>query len=219
MSERYKQSRPKIPTGSIQKLVRLRTARFNEDVEALASSLFNGRITLRFWEEEMRTQLRLFHTGMTAIGAGGWGEVESRQWGRAGAIIKEQYRFLHGFAQDIADRRETISEKMIAARARMYGAKGTFTANVAQAVDLLEYLPWMPRDGSTTCINGCKCHWSLTASAPIDGVKTVTAVWTLTPAEHCRASAGKDGCIERNGFTTQFEVLGKTKIPAMIGAS
>jgi hypothetical protein len=206
-----------IPAGSIRKLVRARQERFNDDVTALAGRLYRGEITLRMWESDMRTRLRLFHTGCTAIGAQGWEDVTPSQWGRTGAILKEQYRFLHGFAQDIFDRREYITEKSIAWRARLYGAKGAYTAGVAQAGDLLQFLPYMPKDGSTTCLNGCKCHWSLTASAPVDGVKQVTAVWTLMPAEHCEASPGFEGCVDRNGVTVQFEVLEGVRVPARLG--
>lgn len=209
--------RSHIPAGSIRKLVRIRTERFDEIVTMLAELLYLGEITLRMWEEEMRTQLRLFHTGCTAIGAQGWDDVTPSQWGRTGAILAAQYLFLHRFAQDIYDRREYITEKSIAWRARLYGAKGAYTAGVAQAGGLLEFLPFMPKDGSTTCLNNCKCHWSLTASAPVDGAKQVTAVWTLTPAEHCEASPGFEGCVDRNGVTVQFVVGEGVKVPARLG--
>lgn len=200
-----------IPRGSARKLVHLRTELFNQDMERLARSLVEGRITLRFWEEEMRTQLRLFHTGMTAIGKGGWHKCRPADWGRTGAILKEQYGWLHGFAQDIADRRETITERMIAWRAKLYGAKGGYTASIALAGDIADLLPWMPKDGSTICLNGCKCYWSMTESAPENGEKLVTAVWVLTKAEHC------DTCVERDGRTIQFLVPENMDVPARIG--
>lgn len=215
MSE--ERSRPTIREDDIARFVQLRTELFNRDVNRLDRSLFEGRITLRMWQEEFKTQLRLFHTGMTAFGAGGWGQVTSSQWGRTGAILREQYGYLARFAQDIYDRRETISEAMIAWRSRLYGLKGAYTANVAHAGDVLQYLPYMPRDGSTTCLNGCKCYWDLQETLPIDGMKQVIATWTLTPAEHCEASRGRAGCIDRDGYVVRFGVPEGMRVPARIG--
>ena len=194
------------------RLVQLRTEKFNETVEMLARNLRNGKITLAMWEEEMRTQLRLFHTGCAAIGKGSWGACTSSDWGKVGAILKEQYKYLHRFARDIYDKAETITEKAIAWRAKLYGAKGGFTAAYVQAGDIAGMLPWIPRDGSTACLNNCKCAWYLSEGDPSpDGIKQVDALWQLHPAEHCA------DCVARDGHVEHLFVTADTYVPSQIG--
>jgi len=198
--------------GTKRRLVQIRQEKFNETVNALAHNLRTGRITLAYFEEEMRTQIRLLHTGMGAIGKGSWKAMTSSDWGRVGNVIKKQYRWLHGFAQDIYDRRETITEGQIAWRARLYGDAGAYTATIIGAGDVTDFLPWIPRDGSTECLNRCRCEWLLSEDDPDrDGMKAVEAVWTLHPAEHCAT------CVSRDGHREYFTVPAEMEIPATIG--
>lgn len=207
--DRFKQFR--IADEDKVKLVQLRTERFYADVDRLAESLREGRITLQMWEEEMRTQLRLFHTGMAAIGKGGWSGCTSSDWGKVGNVLKEQYGYLHRFAQDVYDRRETITAAAIAWRSRLYGDKGGYTAALIQAGDVTGFLPYLPRDGSTLCLNRCRCFWSLMEGDIEEGIKPVTATWVLTPAEHCAT------CIERDGHVEAFTVPAEMEVPTRIG--
>jgi len=205
----FKQVR--IADKSKPKLVALRTQRFNEDVTRLSQNLVDGRITLGMWEEDMKTQLRLLHTGMVAIGKGNWQSVTSSDWGKVGNILKEQYRYLHGFAQDIDRDRETITAERIAWRAKLYGAKGGYTAGLIQAGDIAGLLPWIPRDGSTICLNNCRCTWEMGESPPEEGVKLVFARWTLHPAEHCET------CVDRRGYVARLTVPEEMEVPSQIG--
>jgi len=193
------------------KLLQLRLERFNETMEQLAHNLRSGRITLNLFEEEMRTQLRLFHTGCAAIGKGGWAGCTSSDWGKVGAILKEQYRYLHNFAQDIYDKAETITEKAIAWRAKLYGLKGGYTAARIQGGDIADLLPYLPRDGSTECLNSCRCLWLLTEGDIEEGIKPVEAIWTLSPAEHCAT------CVSRDGHIENITVLAGVEVPSQIG--
>jgi hypothetical protein len=192
-------------------LVRIRIDRFRKDVDGIAESLRTGRITLNMWQEEMKLLLRQLHTGATAIGVGGWEQATSRDWGKVGPILKEQYRYLQGFARAIYDKRDTISLAAIQARAHLYGEKAAYTANIAQAGEIAGLLRWIPRDGSTLCLNNCLCQWVFSEIGRDAGMKTIQATWTLNPAEHCAT------CIERDGFTTTFTVPEDTKVPPFIG--
>lgn len=203
----------RIAEGSKARLLRLRIDLFNRDMEGLVRSVMEGRITLGFFEEEMRTQLRLLHTGAMAIGKGSWLEVTSSDWGRVGASLRQQYQFLHNFIKDIYDRRETITEEMIAWRAKLYGLKAAHTATLGQAGDMIGYLPWMPKDGSTRCLNGCMCTWefSETSEGAPSGMKIVQATWTLHPSEHCET------CLDREGHTVPIELSEDLEVPTSIG--
>ena len=200
-----------IDDASKANLVKIRIQVFYRDVDALAERMYAGQISLGQWEEDMRTLVRELHTGCTAIGKGGWDLMTPKGWGQAGAAIKKQYRWLHGFAEDIEERKDTISLAAIKARAHLYGEAGGYSANLAQAGDIASMLPWIPRDGQSECMNNCKCAWILVEGEPEAGMKTITATWTLSPAEHC------DTCLERSGHVETLVVPAGTEVPDFIG--
>ena len=140
--------------------------------------------------------------------------MTSADWGRLGTPLREQYKYLHGFANTIAEQAETISLKAIQARARMYGRATGNTAALIQAGAVIEgMLPWMPADGSTKCLGSCKCRWELriTKVDKKSGDRTVKAVWRLSPAEHCT------DCLERNGHVEMLVVPKDVIVPKYIG--
>lgn len=219
MTEIFKQL--PIDEASRKNLIAVRISVFEEDVNTLAENLYTGQISLGQWEESMKSLVRGVHSSTAAIGKGGWESMTQSDWGRVGAEVKAQYRYLHGFAEHISDNRETISLNAIQARARLYGGASKHTASMMQAGDLAGGtrrhpttfigLPWLPGDGSTECMVNCKCHWELDI---VDRTKTsqlVRAIWILTEAEHC------DDCIGRNNYTIVLTVPIDIKIPEIIG--
>lgn len=210
MSEvRFKQAT--IPGGIRGRLINIRIEKFNTTVDDLARNLYDGKITLGFWEEEMRTQLRLLHTGAMAIGKGGWDNVTPSDWGKVGNILKEQYNYLHQFAKDIYDRRNTITVEAIQWRSKLYGEKAGYTVALAQALESPLILPWIPRDGSTACWNRCRCEWLFTEIPQDEMTKMVIATWTLNPAEHCV------DCLAREGFQVSGYYSLDTPVPEIVG--
>ena len=197
-----------------QKLLDLRIELFYDKSDELATKVFTGELTIGAWEEAMRAELRQLHSSGAAITKGGWDQMSSADWGRLGTPLREQYKYLHGFANTIAEQADTISLKAIQARARMYGRAVGGTASLIQAGAVIEnLLPWMPGDGSTKCLINCKCRWDLRI-IKVDkksGDKTVKAVWRLSPAEHCV------DCLERNGHIEILVVPKDTVVPKYIG--
>jgi hypothetical protein len=142
-------------------------------------------------------------------------------WGRVGAEVKAQYRYLQGFADAVVAQKDTISLAYIEARANMYGEAARHTANIMQAGNLAggtrrqptgyDSLPWMPGDGSTRCLTNCKCHWEITVIDQTDDMQLVQAVWTLAEAEHC------PDCVERDGYTAYLNVPLSWDVPETVG--
>jgi len=203
-----------LDPDSIRNIVDIRTNIFSEIVNSLADKLFTGELSIGAWQEAMKSEIRSLHTGMAAIGKGGWGDMTKSDWGRVGAEVKKQYRYLQGFADDIMTNADTISLNQVSSRARLYQEAARHTAYIMQAdKDLLIHLPWIPKDGSTECLVGCKCTWELDVlnHNKKNNTKSVKAVWKLHPAEHCNT------CIERNNYTTTFDVSEDIDVPNMIG--
>jgi hypothetical protein len=202
-------------------LITIRTDIFNNDSDALAEQMFTGGISLGQWEEQMKTMVKELHTSTATIGKGGWENMTQSDWGRAGAEIRAQYRYLHGFAEKVATDSDTMSLKAIQARAHMYGNASKYTAVLMQAGDLsggtkrhptgFDKLPFLPGDGSSECITNCKCQWVLTVVDKTKTVQLIQAVWVLGDAEHCKT------CIERDDYTVILKVPIDIDIPDIIG--
>ena len=205
-----------IDEDSITNLIEIRKAMFIDEVDAVVERMYVGEISIGQWEEQMRALIRELHASIAAIGKGGWDQMTFADWGRIGPIVKEQYRYLHAFAEKIALDRDSISLAAIKARAHMYGNAGEFSAIKIQAGDVFsKKLPWLPKDGSSECLVNCMCMWSLRV---IDTVKRggrtynlIQATYHNRPAEHCET------CIERNGKEVLIEVHESVPVPETIG--
>lgn len=201
-----------IGEGDKQRLIDLRIQLFFDESDALAEQLFVGEISIGQWEEQMRQSIRQVHASCAAIGKGGWDEMTPADWGRLGPVVKEQYRYLHNFAQHISENRDTVSLKYIQARARLYGDGAGKSAVLMQSgIPIEKFLPWLPKDGSTECLNRCKCRWELDVVRTIDEWKYVRAVWRLGVAEHC------PDCVGREGHVETFRVHQTVEVPSVIG--
>lgn len=197
----------------------------NKTFDELAKNLLDGRITLGMWEEDMRTRLRMYMGGCAVIGKGG--DVDNMRpsdWGKVGAQLKKQYRWLHGFSQDILHKagEGTLTLKAVQARAHLYAEAGNIIATEIQAGyfapntrrDPVLILPWIPGDGSTACLNRCGCRWMLTISGEdaSTGVKTVECEWVVNPIkEHCA------DCIAREGYMEIVDIPITAEVPDFIG--
>jgi hypothetical protein len=207
-----------IPHDARSGLYNIRRAVFEKSMDTIADQLYRGRITLGMWEEDMRTRLRMYMVGAASIGKGGRDHMTSSDWGKVGAELKKQYRWLHGFAEDIYARRKDVTLDAIRARSHLYAKAGAKIANVMEAGPLARLLSWLPGDGSTTCLNSCGCRWMLTSEPRDDGYQDVTATWEVNAAkEHCEPRNGLDGCVNRDGHTEIVRVSSDVDIPPYIG--
>lgn len=211
-----------IDDASKNNLIEVRVNIFNDDVTALAERLYTGDISLNAWEEAMRKYIRELHTSIAAIGKGGWDNMTWEDWGRLGPILKNQYQYLHAFAEYIAANRETITLAQLQARAKYYGENAKQTAGfIITPIAIEKQLPWMPRMGNgnigmengdgTDCRMRCCCGWELKIVSKEGDFNIVDATWTLSPAEHC------DTCIERDGYTVTIRVYKDIPVPESIG--
>jgi hypothetical protein len=201
-----------IDEDAKRRLFEVRLGVFYDSSDSLAEQLYTGAIDLGSWEAEMRALVKEMYTSASAIGKGGWDAMTFADWGRLGTPVREQYKYLRGFAADIADRADDITLPYIRARARMYGNSAGYVAELMQAPkELLDQLPWLPKDGSTECLVNCKCFWELRVIKTKKTFKTVRATWRLRPAEHC------EDCVDRNGHVETFDVHRDTVVPPILG--
>ena len=201
-----------ITEDSKQALIDARISIYYDDSDALSQKMFTGEISLGQWEEQMKKLIRELHTAVLAIVRGGWDKVTFQDWGRLGTPLREQYAYLHKFAGDISANRDTMSLKMIQARARLYGKAAYATMAIFQAGDFAKLLPWLPRDGSTECLMGCTCHWESFIVSRNEEKTVVRFTWIV-----CEESESCLDCVNRDGHIETIEVGNAAEIPAIIG--
>jgi hypothetical protein len=203
-----------LPIGEDDKLklFELRRSMFFDTSDQLAEQLFTGDITIGEWQEQFKDQLRQYYSSSAAIGKGGWDEMGWDDWGRLGPVMKDQYQYLQGFAEHISENREDISLKYIKARARLYGEGAGFPAALMEAGVVFEaLLPWLPKDGSTECLNRCHCRWVHETLRTEGQWVFVKSTWRLGEADHCPT------CKKRDGHTVTNRIHERVEIPSGIG--
>lgn len=76
----------------------------------LATAYHEGRIAPSVWVEQMRTEVRRLELQQISLAKGGFDQLSQRDYGRAGASLRDQYARIIGTAQDVADGKVTLPQ-------------------------------------------------------------------------------------------------------------
>ena len=85
----------------------------------LTGQLRDGRIGLAEWQTAMARAVKNVNYAAVAAASGGVENMTAVERGRAGAIIKQQYQYLRGFAADIESGKQPLDGRAMR-RAEMY---------------------------------------------------------------------------------------------------
>jgi hypothetical protein len=91
----------------------------------LTERLAEGEIDLARWQKGMADMIKRGHSAATMIARGGKVQVRKSDWGRTGQIIRRQYQYLQGFANEL-EAGLPITGRVIN-RAKMYAVAPTGT--------------------------------------------------------------------------------------------
>lgn len=152
----------------------------------ISKDFTDGKLSLGEWQQLFADRLRAGHTLSAAIALGGKENVSLREWGRIGAFMREQYKYLQRFALQIeAGGRINFGRVNLYARAvrntflnaerlRMKkNQKARWVLNHAresctgigscteQASRGVQYVRDFPLFGTRTCIHNCTCDFRL----------------------------------------------------------
>lgn len=86
--------------------------------DTLGQMVSNGLVNVNDWKLSFREEIKGEYIRQYLTGKGGLDQMTSKDWGSIGGMLKEQYGYLDGFAQDIAS--GNLSEGQILARSNMY---------------------------------------------------------------------------------------------------
>ncbi len=93
----------------------------------ITQQLVDGSVSLAEWQSGMAEQIKLAHTASAASARGGWAQMSQSDWGAAGRMIRTQYDYLQGFAEDVASGKQALNGQALM-RADLYAdaPRGTF---------------------------------------------------------------------------------------------
>lgn len=161
-ARRYRDTRSGkyLSVGRVKELRDTYIAHQSERAASLARKVASGDMTVQAWLKEKRALVKTVHAAEYALGRGGRNAMTKRDWGRVGAAVKKQYKYLQGFAEDMADGK--LSAGQIEARSKLYVASATVAHERGNAAAHGEPdLPAYPGDGSTECFANCRCAWHI----------------------------------------------------------
>ena len=107
--------------------------KLENDLRLISSNLNQGKINLPEWQIQTANKLKIAHLSAAAIGKGGRKQMKVADWGKAGAAIREQYKFLNNFAREIE--RGKLSPNQISFRSASY-AKAVRETFYKQEIEL-----------------------------------------------------------------------------------
>lgn len=180
--------RYRYPNGRLvpERTIENRAQRYVEDagreMRGLTDRLINESLSLPEFEAEMRRLMKDVHINMLRLGAGGRAAATSQHYGKAGAILREQYRFLRGFVDDLRAGRYGSAPGQARARAQMYGkaAYQSYWAARQYAAQAAGYL-WKrrvlsPADHCHDCVSQSELGWVPIGDDRITGVRDGSTV-------------------------------------------
>jgi hypothetical protein len=96
-------------------------------MNGITQQLVDGSLSLSDWQLAMMEQIKIEHTAAAAAARGGWAQMSQSDWGAVGRMIRDQYGFLQGFADQVASGQQALNGTALV-RADLYGdaARGTF---------------------------------------------------------------------------------------------
>lgn len=126
----------------------------------IAARLVSGEIDSARFVKEMRQVIKETYIDQYVMAKGGRGQLTQADYGRIGAMVKEQYKFLQGFERDLLNGK--VKGGQIAVRAGLYIDSSTqaFERSRSEALGV-PTLPQYPGDGATVCRTSCRCHWEI----------------------------------------------------------
>lgn len=132
---RYRSSSGRfVPQSQVRRALERRVEAAGREMQRLAEQLRSGAISTTQWRSEMHRRMRDVHLFSAATVKGGWAQMTPADFGRVGARMKEQLKFLDNFARDI-DRGLPLDGRFLR-RAGLYALSGRETAHRTQTLQM-----------------------------------------------------------------------------------
>jgi hypothetical protein len=175
---RYTDARGRfVPQQETMRVLDERVAAGFDRLRAMIGPVLDGTVPLEDWQYSMAVELRRIHCQMAALGRGGWEQMTPSDWGRVGNRLRDEYKFLMGFADQIA--RGELSEAQILARLTLYenGVWSSYWKGQEDAHDEAGFTEerrvLQPAEHCGDCIGYAEQGWQPLGSLPAPGENSI----------------------------------------------
>lgn len=116
-----------VPNTIIRQAVDVSITSSQDSVKKLAVQLQKGEISLAQWQTATGRDIKTLHVATALVALGGSKMASQADYGYMGKLIKDQYKFLNGFANDVATGVQRLDGTFLN-RVRLYveAGRGTF---------------------------------------------------------------------------------------------
>jgi hypothetical protein len=145
------------------------------ELREITDSLIAGVLPLGDWQRRFAQLLKELHLGQYILGRGGAAQVYPADFLTVARTLKDEYRYLDGFARDIAAGK--LSEAQLRARARLYLNKtttsywqgdGAAQQRATQPMEMRRVLS--PVENCPDCLTYASAGWVPVGLLPMPGV-------------------------------------------------
>ena len=204
VSGRYRDERGRFVASSTVRRELDRYLDTADPAKALAEALRGRSLSVADWEVAMRRHVKNTHLNAVAMERGGYANMRPQDYGRVGQIVREQYGYLRGFANDIASGKQRL-DGTLGVRAKLYTQAGRNSYYRSKAANMSGKVThqmsvrsardscWQCRDldrkvfriddtsfvlpGRRVCNHNCQCHLAyLTLGSDGESYETVETV-------------------------------------------
>lgn len=143
-----------------------------------------GDLSLKDWEAQMQAAIKASWGVNYSFGRGGRNALTADDRAAIADLVKDQFTYLRGFAQDAAAGK--LSAAQIEARAELYGNASGLAFDFGRAAAYVGLrLPAMPGMG-TICRSNCLCFWRIE-----EDDTEWRAYWSTSARESCDTCVGR----------------------------
>jgi hypothetical protein len=115
---RYKDTKRFVSREAVKKLTQKAINQSEKQLSVIADALVDKSLTVGEWEGQTRAVLKQLHVWQYTLGAGGQHNLSDRDYALMGNRLKNEYKYLHRFAQELLD--GTVSEAQFRYRLGLY---------------------------------------------------------------------------------------------------
>ena len=172
-----------VPQKTIARALDYQIKKSAASMQSVTRNLMDKKIGVAEWRGQMVKHIKTIHIAQYAAGQGGWGRMTQADYGRIGGILKKQYSYLNGFANDLqanppdgralvraglyasaANATYAASQKMERHEAGMSKERRVLDNGAENCTDCIEWAErgWVPifsspPIGSSKCKVNCRC--------------------------------------------------------------
>jgi hypothetical protein len=135
---RYRQANGRVVTqAQVRAAIDRDLQHLNTTAARLAGDLRSGRISLESWRVEMKRIIKHTHMGEAAIAKGGRAQMMPVDYGRVGQIVREEYRHLEGWVNEI--KAGAPLDGRLQNRAKLYTQAGRATFHKVERLEMRDH--------------------------------------------------------------------------------